>query len=266
MMNGASTAPAPVPAPTRELRDRVVVVTGAGRGLGRAFALAFAGAGARVVAADLDLESAAETAGLAIDAGGGAIAVQVDVSSADSTLAMAAATLDAFGAIDVLVNNAGVYAGLRRAPFWELSEDEWDRVMAVNLKGPWLCARACLPAMRERGGGAIVNVSSATVFSGSPDWAHYVASKGAVIAMTRVMAREAGDHGIRVNALAPGFTLTEASRALIEDADSYGVARGAIKRGAEPQDIVGAAVFLASDASAFITGQTLVVDGGRQFI
>jgi NAD(P)-dependent dehydrogenase (short-subunit alcohol dehydrogenase family) len=245
---------------------RVVVVTGAGRGLGRAFALAFAEAGASVACADLDVGAAGQTAELVRAAGVAAVAVAVDVADEPSVQAMAAAVAGELGGIDVLVNNAAVYAGIRRAPFWELDVADWDPVMAVNLKGAWLCSKACVPAMRSGGGGAIVNVASATVFSGSPQWAHYVASKGGVIAMTRVMAREAGDLGIRVNAIAPGFTLTEASRELIEDADSYGVARGAIKRGALPEDMVGAAVFLASDASAFITGQTLVVDGGRQFI
>jgi NAD(P)-dependent dehydrogenase (short-subunit alcohol dehydrogenase family) len=171
-----------------------------------------------------------------------------------------------FGGVDILVNNAAIYAGLERAPFYELSEAEWDRVMAVNLKGPWLCAKACVPAMRERGGGSVVNVSSATVFSGSPLWAHYVASKGGVLSLTRAMAREVGDLGIRVNAIAPGFTLTEASRDLVPDADAYGVDRGAIRRSAQPEDIVGTAVFLASDASAFVTGQTIIIDGGRQFL
>jgi NAD(P)-dependent dehydrogenase (short-subunit alcohol dehydrogenase family) len=146
------------------------------------------------------------------------------------------------------------------------------RVVAVDLdhaaatvRGPWLCAKACASALRERGG-AIVNVASATVLSGSPLWAHYVASKGGLIALSRVMARELGDHGVRVNALAPGFTLTQASRELIDDAESYGVGRGAIKRGLQPDDIVGAALFLASEASAMVTGQTIVVDGGRQFL
>jgi len=140
------------------------------------------------------------------------------------------------------------------------------QVVRVNLKGPWLCAKACVPVMRDGGGGAIVNVSSATVLSGSPLWAHYVASKGGVMALTRAMAREAGDLGIRVNTIAPGFTLTDASRALIEDAETYGVARGAIKSSATPEDIVGTALYLASPASAFVTGQTIVVDGGRQFL
>jgi NAD(P)-dependent dehydrogenase (short-subunit alcohol dehydrogenase family) len=247
------------------LDGAVVVVTGAGGGLGRAFSEGFAAEGARIVAADVDAAGAERTAQALRAAGADAVGVTVDVADEGSTAAMAAAATEAFGAIDVLVNNAAVYAGIRRATFDEITVDEWDRVMAVNLKGPWLCAKACLPALRE-GGGAIVNVSSATVFSGSPQWAHYVASKGGLIALTRTMAREVGDHGVRVNALAPGFTLTEASTDLIEDAASYGVQRGAIKRSSQPEDIVGAAVFLASPASAFITGQTLVVDGGRQFI
>ncbi|MEA2320763.1 MAG: hypothetical protein QOD81_613 [Solirubrobacteraceae bacterium] len=251
---------------TAGLDGAVVVVTGAGGGLGAAFSRAFGAAGARVVAADIDGEAALRTvAGLHADGIEAAHAI-VDVGDGESTHALAAAAVEAFGGIDVLVNNAAVYAGLRRAPFWELEDAEWDRVMRVNLKGPWQCAKACVPIMRDGGGGAIVNVSSATVFSGSPQWAHYVSSKGGVIALTRVMAREVGDLGIRVNTIAPGFTLTEASLDLIEDAESYGVSRGAIKRSSQPDDMVGTALYLASDASAFVTGQTIVVDGGRQFL
>ena len=218
-----------------------VLITGAGGGLGRAFAQAFAARGDEVLAADLT-----------------GTAFAVDVSDEASVQALAAAA----GPIDVLVNNAAIYAGLTRAPFDELSVQEWDRVMAVNLKGPWLCAKHC----RVRDGGSIVNVSSATVFSGSPHWAHYVASKAGLIGLTRTLARELGTRGVRVNALAPGFTLTDASRELVSDAETYGVDRGALRRGAQPDDIVGAALFLASEQSAFITGQTLVVDGGRQFV
>jgi NAD(P)-dependent dehydrogenase (short-subunit alcohol dehydrogenase family) len=245
------------------LEGKVALVTGAGRGLGRAFGLALAEAGARLAATDVDEAAAAETAELA---GGEAFGVQVDVGDKASVAAMVDAVTNRFGGVDVLVNNAALYAGLHRAPFHELDEDEWDRVMRVNLKGAWLCASACLPAMRDRGGGSIINIASATVFSGSPEWAHYVASKGGLIALTRVMARELGDLGIRVNAIAPGFTLTDASREMIEDAETYGVARGAIKRSIQPEDIVGTAVFLASPASEFITGQTIIVDGGRQFL
>jgi len=244
------------------LEGRVAVITGAGGGLGRAFALGFAAAGARGVAADLDAEAAAATAS-AVGAAG--VAVGVDVADEASCAGMAAAAIEAFGRVDVLVNNAAVYAGLERLAFDQIPVADWDRVMAVNLRGPWLCARACADALRA-GGGAIVNVASATVLSGSPLWAHYVASKGGVIGLTRVLARELGDHDVRVNALAPGFTLTDASRDLLEDAETYGVARGAIKRALQPDDIVGTAVFLASDAAAMITGQTFVVDGGRQFL
>jgi NAD(P)-dependent dehydrogenase (short-subunit alcohol dehydrogenase family) len=248
-----------------DLAGRCAVITGAGGGLGRAFALGFAAAGARVVAVDLDDAAATRTSDAIVHAGGDAVAVLADVADESSTRAMAARAGGAFGSIDVLVNNAAVYAGLERRPFDEIEVSEWDRVMAVNLRGPWLCAKACASALREAGG-AIVNVASATVLSGSPLWAHYVASKGGLIALSRVMARELGDHGVRVNALAPGFTLTEASRELIDDAETYGVGRGAIKRGLQPGDMVGAALFLASDASAMITGQTIVVDGGRHFL
>jgi NAD(P)-dependent dehydrogenase (short-subunit alcohol dehydrogenase family) len=247
------------------LAGRCALITGAGGGLGRAFALGFAAAGARVAAVDLDGEAAAATARAVTEAGGRCVAITADVADEASTAAMALAALDAFGSIDALVNKAAVYAGLERRPFDQIEVAEWDRVMAVNVRGPWLCARACSEALRA-GGGAIVNVASATVMSGSPLWAHYVASKSALIGLSRVMARELGDNGVRVNTLAPGFTLTDASRELIDDAESYGVARGAIKRGLQPDDIVGTAVFLASEASAMITGQTLVVDGGRQFL
>jgi NAD(P)-dependent dehydrogenase (short-subunit alcohol dehydrogenase family) len=166
----------------------------------------------------------------------------------------------------VLINNAAIYAGLERKSFTEIEEDVWDKVMAVNVKGVWQMTRAVTPLMKGAGAGAIVNVASATVFSGSPQWMHYVASKGAVIAMTRSLARELGDDNIRANVIAPGFTLTEASLDLIEDAETYGVTRGALKRSADAKDMVGSALYLASDLAGFVTGQTLIVDGGRQFI
>lgn len=248
------------------LDGQVAIITGAAGGLGRAFALAFADAGAHVVLADRDAQGAQATADLVQEQGGRALAVTVDVSSADETAAMAAKAVEWGGTIDILINNAAIYAGLERRPFWELDENEWERVLRVNLKGTWLCAKAVFPTMQQHRRGKIINITSATVFSGSPLWAHYVASKGAIIALTRSMAREAGDYGITVNALAPGFTLTDASLGLIEDAASYGVNRGAIKRAAYADDIVGAALFFASSASDFIAGQTLIVDGGRQFI
>ena len=244
---------------------RTVLVTGAAGGLGRSFALGFADRGYRVAVADVNAEGAAETAELVRAAGSQAWSGQVDVTDPASTAATAAAAAEfGGGSIDVLVNNAAMYANVTRSPLEEIDPDEWDRVMAVNLKGPWLMVRAASPFLPE--GARVINLSSATVYSGSEQWLHYVASKGGVIAMTRVMAKELGRRGITVNAIAPGFTLTEASYGLMDNAEQYGVERGAIRRASQPEDIVGAALFLASDDASFISGQTIVVDGGRQFI
>jgi NAD(P)-dependent dehydrogenase (short-subunit alcohol dehydrogenase family) len=248
------------------LEGKRAVITGAAGGLGRAFALGFAQAGAKVIVADINPAGIAETARMIRDAGGNAEPVIVDVTSTASCAALAEKARAAYGGVDILVNNAAIYAGLERRRFEEIDEAVFDKVMAVNVKGVWQMSRALTPLMREAGGGSIVNLASATVFSGSPMWMHYVASKGAVIAMTRSMARELGDDGIRVNVIAPGFTLTEASLGLMEDAASYGVSRGALKRASEPADMVGGALYLASGLAGFVTGQTLVIDGGRQFI
>jgi len=244
---------------------RTVLVTGAAGGLGRSFAVGFAGRGYRVAVADLDVAGAEETARLVEKQGSAAWAGRVDVTDPESVRETAAAVAGfGDGRIDAVVNNAAVYATVTRAPLEEIDPGEWDRVMAVNLKGPWLVVRACSPYLPE--GARVVNLSSATVYSGSEQWAHYVASKGGVIALTRVMAKELGRRSITVNAIAPGFTLTEASYGLMADAEQYGVDRGALRRASRPEDVVGAALFLAGPDSAFVTGQTLVVDGGRQFI
>ncbi|MEY2945710.1 MAG: hypothetical protein RL243_462 [Actinomycetota bacterium] len=248
-----------------ELQDKVVVITGAAGGLGREFALGFAAEGAKIVAADVSEAGLAETVAMVQANGGDAVAVRVDVTQKASTDALADSAIAHFGRIDVLVNNAAIYATLKRAKFTEIDPDEWDRVMNVNVKGAWLCSASVFPKMTQPGG-RIVNIASATVFSGSPLWMHYVASKSAVIGMTRVMAKEVGAAGVTVNAIAPGFTLTDASLSLIENAENYGVDRGALKRASQPEDIVGAAIFLASARADYITGQTLVVDGGKQFI
>ena len=242
-----------------------VIVTGAAGGLGRGFAQAFAAAGAEVIAADIRFEEAEQTARQIVASGGRAHAAAVDVASEPSTLALAQFALERMGGVDALVNNAAIYAGLGRRGFEAIPADEWERVMRVNVTGVWMMSKAVAPIMRRSGIGAIINISSATVMSGSPMWLHYVSSKGAVIAMTRALARELGDDGITVNVIAPGFTLTEASLGLMENAAEYGIARGALKRAAGTDDMVGAALFFASPAAAFITGQTLIVDGGRQF-
>ncbi|MGP6204666.1 SDR family NAD(P)-dependent oxidoreductase [Microbacterium sp. F2] len=245
--------------------SRTVIVTGAAGGLGRAFAEAFARLGDLVVIADIDEAGALRAAGELTAAGLRVVGTGVDVTRFDSARALASFAGDAGGGtIDVVVNNAAIYATLTRSPFAEIDEAEWDRVMAVNLKGPWQVTRACAELLAD--GARIVNISSATVMSGSAQWAHYVASKAGVIGLTRVLATELGPRGITVNAVAPGFTLTEASHGLIADAGSYGVDRGAIKRAIQPDDIVGTVLFLASPEAAFLTGQTLVVDGGRQFL
>jgi NAD(P)-dependent dehydrogenase (short-subunit alcohol dehydrogenase family) len=244
------------------LDGKRVIVTGAAIGLGRAFAHAFAKAGAKVLAVDVNEEGVQETASL-MD---GISTARCDITSSPSCEALAALAFAKWGGLDVLINNAALYGTLQRKPFVEIDEDVWDRVMAVNVKGVWQASRHFAPLMKTAGGGSIINIASATVFSGSPQWMHYVASKGAVIAMSRTMAKELGDDKIRVNVLAPGFTMTEASLGHMENARVYGVDRGALKRPAEVEDIVGGALFLASPLSSYMTGQTMIIDGGRQFI
>lgn len=245
------------------LQSKRVIVTGAGGGLGRGIAQTFAASGAQVMAADINQTGAAETAEML---GKGALATALDVTSHESCNDCVRKAHSAMGGVDVLINNAALYGGLERRLFEDIDEAVWDDVMSVNVKGVWQMSRATSPELRRSKAGAIVNVASATVFSGSPEWMHYVASKGAVIAMSRVMAKELGPDNVRVNVLAPGVTMTDATFGHFDDAQSYGAGRAALKRNAEVEDITGAALYLASDLSAFMTGQTLIVDGGKQFI
>jgi NAD(P)-dependent dehydrogenase (short-subunit alcohol dehydrogenase family) len=222
-----------------------VLVTGAARGLGLEFASHLLRSGFRVLGADV------------LDAKVEFPLVRADVTDPSD---LASAAQDALGGLDVLINNAAI-VDLARQPFWEIPPEEWDRVMSVNVKGTWLVTRAMLPLLRSSGGGSIVNVASEVAYSGSPGLAHYVASKGAVVSLTRVLARELGPEGIRVNAIAPGYIPTEASQTMAPD--GYDASRTPLGRVGTPKDLLGALEFLISDASAFVTGQTLLVNGGR---
>lgn len=243
---------------------RVWFVTGTSSGLGRELARAAVAHGERVVATARDVAASADLVRLAPER---VRAVRLDVTDSESVDAAVAEALQAFGRIDVLVNNAGRYRELdTKRPFTEISVEEWDQVFAVNARGVWLMTRAVYPLMRERGTGRVVNIASAVVHLGVPYFVHYVASKGAVMAMTRAIAREVGAHGITVNAVAPGFVDNEASRAINDpEYAAAAVHRRAIARSMEADDLVGTVRFLCSDASAFITGQTIVVDGGTAF-
>ncbi len=251
------------------LKDRIAIITGGGHGIGAAYCRAFAAEGSTVVVAELDAP-AGERVAAALQAGGHrALAVRTDVADERSTREMATRTLEAFGRIDILLNNAAIFhtIPMSRVGIEEIPSEEWDRVMTVNLKGLFHCCRAVLPVMRRQGKGKIINISSGTALSGSPTRIHYVTSKAGVIGFTRCLAREVGKHGICVNAIAPGSTLSEEnpSPEIIRFREKR-VDDRAIPRVQRPEDLVGTAVFLASDASDFMTGQTLAVDGGASML
>lgn len=245
------------------MAERVIVVTGGAQGIGRAIAAGLAADGASVVVADL---AGADEAAAAL--GDGHLGVRVDVSSPEDCAQMAAAALERYGRIDGLVNNAGLYSSLVPRPMEEIDIDEWRRVMDVNVLGLHLATRAVVPALRAAGGGRIVNIASGTPFKGVPFLLHYVASKGAVVAMTKALAKELGGDGILVNCVAPGFTMSDgvnANPVQIEKLQEVSVAARVIRRDQFPEDVVGAVVFFCSEGSSFITGQSLVVDGGAYF-
>ena len=252
-----------------QLENKVAIVTGAARGLGRAYAEALAAEGAAVVAADLT--DCNDTVAAITAAGGRAVATQVDVADSQSCDAMASLAVDAFGRVDILINNAALYAGLKGARFEQLDEAQWDRVMQVNIKGTWLTSRAVVGAMRSSGdGGSIINIASLAAVFGLPYGLDYVASKAAVIGMTRGMARELGPDHIRVNAVAPSAVMTEGTEEFFgekfEKAKTVIAANQLIPRNLETEDLTGTIIYLASDASRFVTGQTHMVDGGSWFL
>jgi NAD(P)-dependent dehydrogenase (short-subunit alcohol dehydrogenase family) len=244
------------------LKDKVVIVTGGAHGIGRAYCNGFAAAGARVVIADIDKSGAEATSR---DIGAQALPIQVDVSNEDATKKMAAHTLERFGRIDVLINNAAVFSvvPMNRGRIETIDPEEWDRLMAVNLRGLFFCCRAVLPTLRAQKSGKIINIASGTVFAGAPGRIHYVTSKAATIGFTRTLSREVGADNINVNCLAPGNTLSEENptEQMIKFRESS-VSLRSLKRIQMPQDVVGAMLFLASPLSDFVTGQTVNVDGG----
>jgi NAD(P)-dependent dehydrogenase (short-subunit alcohol dehydrogenase family) len=241
------------------LAGKVAIVTGGARHIGTAYCRALAREGATVVVADiLDGKTVAEEIR---SKGGNALALKIDVSKEGDTNRMAVETVNAFGRIDILINNAAIFINLQRHPFYEISADEWDRVSAVNIKGPFLCAKAVFAQMKEQKYGKIINISSSTAYWGTPNFLHYVASKAALIGMTRSLAREVGDYGICVNAIAPGLVEHEGQNAPQALTELQLKARS-IKRLQTPEDLLGTLVFLASPDSGFMTGQTIVVDGG----
>jgi 3-oxoacyl-[acyl-carrier protein] reductase len=246
----------------------VAIVTGAGHGIGRAYARRLGVLGSSVVVADLDADATERVAAEITAAGGHALGIHVDVSDEAMVTRMAEETVRAFGRIDILINNAAIFltVGMSRVAFDEIAVAEWDRMMSVNVRGTWLACKAVVPQMRRQAFGRIINISSGVVFMGRPHYLHYVASKGAVMAMTRAMARELGDFGINVNCITPGATYTEVPRETVtpEQRDAM-VKLMCLKRPEVPKDLEGTVVFLASDDAAFITGQTINVDGGMNF-
>jgi NAD(P)-dependent dehydrogenase (short-subunit alcohol dehydrogenase family) len=235
------------------LDGKVAIVTGGAQGIGAAIASGLEAEGATVVVADLSPPE------------GG---IRADVASEQDVDRMVEETLERHGRIDVLVNNAGLYASLEMRAFTEIPLEEWNRVMEVNVASMFLTCRAVVPVMRERGGGRIVNISSGTPFRGVPFLLHYVTSKGAIVALTRALAKELGKDSIHVNCVAPGFTMSDGVKShpeVIEKLRDVSVASRTLQRDQVPEDVVGAVVFLCTPAADFITGQTMVIDGGQYF-
>ncbi len=244
------------------LDGKVAIVTGAAQGIGNAIAVGLAAEGARIVVADLNR---AEEAAQGFDDG---VGLTVDVADEEQVARMADEVVDCCGQIDILVNNAGLYASLAMRPFTEIPADEWRQVMDVNVLSMFLTCRAVVPRMREQGGGRIVNISSGTPFRGVPFLLHYVTSKGAIVALTRALAKELGKDDVLVNCVAPGFTMSEGVREhpeVVEALRDVSVSARTLQRDQQPEDVVGAVVFLCGPGASFITGQTMVIDGGQYF-
>ena len=251
-----------------QLNDKTVVVTGGARGLGRAYCESLAAEGANVVAADIrDTQAPVDSV---TSAGGNAIGVDLDVAQMDSCEAMAQAAVESFGGIDSLINNAALYGDISGGRFDQIPDEQWNKVMNVNIKGIWQCCKACVPHIRTAGGGTIVNISSLAATYGMPYALDYAMSKAAVIGMTRSLARELGRDWIRVNSVAPSAVLTEGTEDYMGEKREKALAviagNQSLRANLEPKDMVGTILFLVSDASRFITGQTIMVDGGTTLL
>jgi NAD(P)-dependent dehydrogenase (short-subunit alcohol dehydrogenase family) len=247
----------------KRLAGRVAIVTGAGQGLGAAFAQALAAQGARIVVGDIIATDA--TCAAIRSEGGEATGARADVTDASSVAQLIDTAKTRYGAVDIVVNNAALSGAIEMTPLTAIATADWDRVMAVNTRGVFEMIKAAVPVMREQGSGSIINIASGTAIKGSPGLLHYVASKGAVISITRASARELGEYGIRVNCIAPGLIMSDGTRnnkSWDDAARAANVASRSLKRDGQPVDLIGALVFLASSDSAFMTGQTLAVDGG----
>jgi NAD(P)-dependent dehydrogenase (short-subunit alcohol dehydrogenase family) len=246
-----------------DLNGKVAIVTGAGQGIGRAYAEALADAGAAVVVADIDSANAEGTVKLIADAGHKALFVETDVASEESVQQLVAITVEEFGGIDIVVNNAGIWGQAEKSRLAETTLDYWNKMMAVNLTSMFLVVKAATPCMIERGGGAIVNQSSIGAYLAGVNMPHYCTSKAGVNALTKTMAKDLGPHGIRVNAIAPGCIATDGTLGQIGEAGlQHFVGQQSIKRTGQTDDLTGPLLFLVSDQSKFVTGQVLVVDGG----
>ena len=243
------------------LQDKTIIVTGAATGIGQAFSIACASYGAKVVVADMN--SGMETVEIIQNRGGKAKFVEVDVANENSTSFMAKTAFDWSGRVDGLINNAAYFREVKLTPFEEIKIEVWDKIFDVNVKGIWQSSKAVIPFMRKNNGGSIINISSVVAVAGQPGYLHYVATKGAVLAMTKGLAKECGKDLVRVNTIAPGFVITDATKDRpLEWQQTFLKAR-AISREQKPEDLVGTAVYLLSDMSSFVSGQTHVVDGGH---
>ncbi|HEX5607268.1 MAG TPA: SDR family oxidoreductase [Candidatus Binatia bacterium] len=244
-------------------KDKSIIITGGGGKIAKAYAMAFAKEGAKLSLPDI--VSADHTVNAIRDAGGTAITMSCDVSDEQSVKAMVAETVQQFGTVDILINNAAYFMTVWKGPFWEMTVEEFDKAMAVNVRGSWLCAKAVVPHMQKQQRGKIINISSNVALTGNPNYIHYVTSKGALIAMTRAMARELGDWNICVNTVSPGFVVTE-GRKVDPEYEKIRAQQRSIKRTQVENDLVGTVLFLSSPESDFMTGQLLNVDGGFHFV